>query len=106
MKPGTPIGTLMDFYERMMAKEGKGKLAFAHPMMHARGLGDERPAQFGDVGLEEYRRTELKAGMTFVLKPRARNLRAGRTGQTGDTVVVTAKGGKRLGSRDMGLWIS
>ena len=44
--------------------------------------------------------------MTFVLKPRARNLRAGRTGQTGDTVVVTAKGGKRLGRRDMGLWIT
>lgn len=106
MKPGTPIGALMDLYERTLAKEGKGRLAFAHPMMHARGLGDERPAQFGDVGLEEYRRTGLKAGMTFVLKPRARNLRARRTGQTGDTVVVTAKGGKRLGTRHMGLWIA
>ena len=74
-------------------------------MMHARGLGDERPAQFGDVGLEQYRRIELKSGMVFVLKPRVRNLQARRTGQTGDTVAVTPKGGKRLGSRDMGLWI-
>lgn len=106
MKSGARIGALMDLYERTLNKESGGKLAFAHPMMHARGLGDERPAQFGDVGLEEYRRVELKAGMTFVLKPRARNLRAGRTGQTGDTVVVTAKGGKRLGTRAMGLWIA
>ena len=106
MKPGVRIGALMDLYERTLRKEGRGRLAFAHPMMHARGLGDERPAQFGDVGLEEYRQIELRSGMTFVLKPRARNLRAGRTGQTGDTVVVTAKGGKRLGRRDMGLWIT
>jgi Xaa-Pro aminopeptidase len=106
LKAGTRIGTLMDLYERTLKKEGKGRLAFAHPMMHARGLGDERPAQFGDVGLEEYRRIELKSGMTFVLKPRARNLRARRTGQTGDTVVVTAKGGRRLGTRNMGLWIA
>lgn len=105
MKTGTPIGDLMDFYERMIAKEGKGRLAHAHPMMHARGLGDERPAQFGDVGLEQYRGIELKSGMVFVLKPRVRNLQARRTGQTGDTVVVTPKGGRRLGSRDMGLWI-
>lgn len=101
MRPGTPIGTLMDTYERTLLKEGKGRYGFSHPMMHARGLGDERPAQFGDVGLEEFRRIELKAGMTFVLKPRA--ARGARTAQIGDTVVVTRSGGKRLGTRPLEL---
>jgi len=103
MRPGTPIGTLMDTYERTVQKESKGRHAFSHPMMHARGLGDERPAQFGDVGLEEFRRIELRAGMTFVLKPRARAARGKRTAQIGDTVVVTKNGGQRLGTRKLEL---
>ena len=102
MKPGTPIGVLMDTYENTVKKAGS-KYTFSHPMMHARGLGDERPAQFGDVGLEEYRRIELKAGMTFVLKPRGRAVRGGRSAQIGDTVVVTKNGGERLGTRELGL---
>jgi len=104
MRPGTPIGVLMDTYEKTVKKAGR-KFTFSHPMMHARGLGDERPAQFGDVGLEEYRRIEIKAGMTFVLKPRGRAVRGGRDAQIGDTVVVTSKGGERLGTRELGLWV-
>jgi len=103
MRPGTSIGTLMDTYEETLLREGKGRYGFSHPMMHARGLGDERPAQFGDVGLEEFRRIELKAGMTFVLKPRTRAGRGKRTAQIGDTVVVTRSGGKRLGTRPLEL---
>ena len=79
------------------------KQPFSHPMMHARGLGDERPAQFGDVGLAEFRRIELQAGMTFVLKPRARATRGKRIAQIGDTVVVTKNGGQRLGTRTLEL---
>ena len=79
------------------------KQPFSHPMMHARGLGDERPAQFGDVGMEEFRRIELQAGMTFVLKPRARATRGKRIAQIGDTVVVTKNGGQRLGTRTLEL---
>lgn len=105
MTPGTTLGDLMDTYERIVTKEGKGRLDFVHPMMHARGLGDERPAQFGEVGLTEFRGIPLQAGMTFVLKPRARDPRTNRTAQLGDTVVVTPKGGKRLGKREMALRI-
>ena len=102
MRPGATMGELMDIYERTIKKEGKGKLAFAHPMMHARGLGDERPAQFGKEGLAEFRRIPLKAGMTFVLKPRARNEARKRAAQIGETVVVTRGGGRRLGTRPLG----
>ena len=103
MKPGNTLGDLMDTYEGVVARESRGKLEFLHPMMHARGLGDERPAQFGEVGLDEFRRIPLEAGMTFVLKPRVRDRRNNRTAQLGDTVVVTRAGGKRLGSRELAL---
>jgi len=103
MRPGVTLGELMDRYERTVRKAGGGRFGLAHPMMHARGLGDERPAQFGDVGLEQYRAIPLQAGMTFVLKPRVRAARGRRIGQIGDTVVVTRNGGRRLGKRDLSL---
>lgn len=103
MQPGTTMGELMDAYERIIEREGKGKLEFSHPTMHARGLGDERPAQFGKQGLETFRQIPLEAGMTFVVKPRAISGRIGRTAQIGDTVVVAKGGGKRLGKRTLGL---
>ena len=105
MRPGTTMGELMDTYERVIKKEGRGKLAFVHPMMHARGLGDERPAQFGKEGLADFRRIPLKAGMTFVLKPRARNEASRLAAQIGDTVVVTRAGGRRLGTRPLELYV-
>lgn len=105
LRPGTTMGELMDIYERIIKKEGKGKLVFSHPTMHARGLGDERPAQFGKEGLADFRRTPLKAGMTFVLKPRARHETTRLAAQIGDTVVVTKSGGKRLGTRPLDHYV-
>jgi Xaa-Pro aminopeptidase len=106
MRPGTSLGTLMDTYERTIKKAGLSRYKWFHPMMHARGLGDERPAQFGNVGLKEYRRIPLKQGMTFVLKPRARQVRGKRVGQIGDTVAITRNGAKRLGKRKLELVIT
>lgn len=72
MTPGTPIGTLMDAYTRTVETGGKGKYKWAHPMMHARGLGDESPALLSDDDIERFRRVDLREGMTFIVKPRAR----------------------------------
>lgn len=105
MRPGTPLGDLMDVYTRTVEREGKGKYTWAHPMMHARGLGDESPALLGDDDIERFRRVELKAGMTFILKPAVRGRRGGLAGRIGDTVVVTGDGGRRLGKRPMELGI-
>ena len=102
MTPGTPLGRLMDVYTRTVESAGKGKYKWAHPMMHARGLGDESPALLGDDDLERFRRVELREGMTFILKPRARGA-DGLSAQIGDTVLVTPKGGERLGTRRLAL---
>jgi Xaa-Pro aminopeptidase len=102
MTPGTPLGTLMDVYTRTVESAGKGKYKWAHPMMHARGLGDESPALLGDEDLSRFRRVELREGMTFILKPRARAA-DGLSAQIGDTVVVTSRGGERLGTRKLAL---
>jgi hypothetical protein len=72
-------------------------------MMHARGLGDESPALLGDADVARFRRIELEPGMTFILKPRVRLAKNGLSAQIGDTVLVTAKGGERLGKRKMAL---
>lgn len=105
MRAGATMGEVMDAYEQIVQREGRGRYQFSHPMMHARGLGDERPAQFGDIDLAAFRRIELVDGMVFVVKPRARSQEAKRAAQIGETVVVTPKGGERLGRRPLELRI-
>ena len=101
MRPGEKIGALMDVYVRAIERAGRGKYKWAHPMMHARGLGDESPALLSDDDLERFRGVELVAGMTFIVKPRARG--DDGSAQIGDTVVVTPRGGERLGKRALSL---
>jgi len=101
MRPGEKIGAVMDAYVRVIESAGQGKYKWAHPMMHARGLGDESPALLDDDDLERFRGVELVANMTFIVKPRARGEHG--SAQIGDTVVVTPRGGERLGSRDLSL---
>jgi Xaa-Pro aminopeptidase len=101
MRPGEKIGALMDAYVGVIERSGQGKYKWAHPMMHARGLGDESPALLSDDDLERFRGVELIGGMTFIVKPRARGEHG--SAQIGDTVVVTPRGGERLGKRDLSL---
>jgi len=101
MRPGATFGDLFDIYTKKIQQSGEGKYAWSHPMMHARGLGDDGPALLGDRDLERFRRIELKAGMVFILKPQAR---AGKARVSiGDTVVVTESGARRLGRRKLKL---
>jgi Xaa-Pro dipeptidase len=102
MTPGTTLGTLMDTYVGVVERAGQGKYKPAHPMMHARGLGDEVPALLSDEDLARFRSVELREGMTFIVKPRARGAN-GLSAQIGDTVAVTARGGERLGKRELAL---
>lgn len=103
MRAGETLGTVMDTYTRTVEREGNGRYGWAHPIMHARGLGDESPALLGDSDVARFRRIELQPGMTFILKPRVRLMRNGLSAQIGDTVLVTPKGGVRLGKRKMAL---
>ena len=97
MKPGVTFGLLFDVYRDTVERIGKGKYLWNHPVMHARGLGDDGPALLGDSDLERFSKIEVRAGMTFILKPQVRPKEGKGRGSIGDTVAVTEHGARRLG---------
>jgi Xaa-Pro aminopeptidase len=103
MKPGVTFRALFDVYKRTVEELGKGKYLWNHPMMHARGLGDDGPALLGDKDLERFSKIELQTGMTFILKPQVRPAEGKGRASLGDTVTVTESGARRLGKRELQL---
>ncbi|MBM4262298.1 MAG: aminopeptidase P family protein [Deltaproteobacteria bacterium] len=103
MKPGVTFGALFDIYTKTV--ESAGAYSWNHPMMHARGLGDDGPALMGDKDIERFAKLELKAGMTFILKPQVRPTQGKGRASIGDTVTVTENGARRLGKREMKLLV-
>jgi Xaa-Pro dipeptidase len=103
MKPGVTFGALFDVYKRTVEEQGKGKYLWNHPMMHARGLGDDGPALLGDKDLERFSKIQLQTGMTFILKPQVRPVERKGRASLGDTVTVTESGARRLGKRELQL---
>jgi Xaa-Pro dipeptidase len=103
MKPGVTFGALFDVYKRTVEERGKGKYLWNHPMMHARGLGDDGPALLGDKDLERFSKIQLQTGMTFILKPQVRPAEGKGRASLGDTVTVTEGGARRLGKRELQL---
>lgn len=103
MKPGARLGALFGVYTRTVEREGKGKYVWSHPMMHARGLGDDGPALLGDRDVERFSKIELQTGMTFILKPQVRPAQGKGRASIGDTVTVTEDGARRLGTRELEL---
>jgi len=103
MKPGVTFGSLFDTYRATVEQRGKGKYLWNHPMMHARGLGDDGPALLGDKDLERFSKIELQTGMVFILKPQVRAAQGKGRASIGDTVVVTESGARRLGKRELKL---
>ncbi|HKA33408.1 MAG TPA: hypothetical protein VKH64_09360, partial [Candidatus Binatia bacterium] len=87
-------------------RAGGGKYSWSHPMMHARGLGDDGPALLGDRDLERFRKIELQSGMVFILKPQVRAVSGKGRASIGDTVVVTERGARRLGKRELKLLVA
>lgn len=106
MRPGATFGALFDVYTNTIERAGGGgKYSWSHPMMHARGLGDDGPALLGDRDLERFRKIELQTGMVFILKPQVRAASGKGRASIGDTVVVTERGARRLGSRELKLLV-
>jgi Xaa-Pro dipeptidase len=103
MKPGVTFGTLFDLYRETVEQKGAGKYLWSHPMMHARGLGDDGPALLGDKDLERFSKIQLQLGMTFILKPQVRPAQGKGRASLGDTVTVTENGARRLGKRELKL---
>ena len=103
MKPRVTFGALFDVYKTTVEEQGKGKYLWNHPMMHARGLGDDGPALLGDTDLERFSKIQLQTGMTFILKPQVRPVEGKGRASLGDTVTVTESGARRLGKRELQL---
>ena len=103
MKAGATLGSVLDVYERAVARHGGGACKTAYPLMHARGLGDEYPTVLSPDDIAKHGDFKLEAGMAFVLKPRAAK-KGVPTAQIGDMVVVGSAGGTRLGAQPLGLW--
>ena len=103
MKPGVTFGSLFDTYRESVEQRGKGKYLWNHPMMHARGLGDDGPALLGNKDVERFSKMKLESGMVFILKPQVRTAQGKGRASIGDTVVVTEDGARRLGKRELKL---
>ena len=103
LKPGVTFGLLFDTYRESVEQRGKGKYLWNHPMMHARGLGDDGPALLGNKDVERFSKMKLESGMVFILKPQVRTAQGKGRASIGDTVVVTESGARRLGKRELKL---
>jgi Xaa-Pro dipeptidase len=105
IKPGITFGTLFEVYRQTVEQNGKGKYLWSHPLMHARGLGDDGPALLGERDLERFSKIALQTGMTFILKPQIRLAQGKGRASLGDTVTVTETGARRLGKRELKLLV-
>jgi len=102
LKAGSTLGSVIKLFDDSVARHGKGACTGSHPLMHARGLGDEYPAVLKPKDIEKQGDIRLAAGMVFVVKPRIAR-QDGITAQFGDTVVVGEKGGRRMGTAPLAL---
>jgi Xaa-Pro aminopeptidase len=92
MKPGARWGEIVSSVDDV-AQELGGRAALT---MHGRGLGEDRPLLVGGEMSPEIAEFVLQENQAFIVKPNFRP--AGGPGITwGDTVAVTAQGGRRLG---------
>ncbi len=103
MKPGVTYRQVIAHYQQRVREAGcipKGML------LHGRGIGEDRPQVTGeaDVGYTTAQYTmhldiPLVEGNVMVLKPGAMVSDAPDSIRCGDTVVIEAKGARRLGKR-------
>ena len=91
--PGKTVKEICATYDKRLVARGERPGAL---VIHSGGLGTQpRGGSSGPTG-----EIVLQAGMVFDVKPSFR-LKDGSTAQFGDSVVVTEKGARRLGERDM-----
>lgn len=110
MRPGTNLGELSELthktVERVAPRSGPAAGATAKLTMHGKGAGDDGPIITGQAKDPHQLAYRLKKNMTFIFKPSAIAANANALCTWGDTVLVTEKGGRRLGSRPHDLAIS
>jgi hypothetical protein len=87
-------------------KSGPAAGAKAELTMHGRGAGDDGPIITSHARSPRMLGVELRENMVFICKPSAITVDGNSLSTWGDTVVVTAQGGRRLGKRPHDLAVS
>jgi Xaa-Pro dipeptidase len=100
MKPATRFGEIVSAVDEVAQELG----CRATLTLHGRGLGEDRPLLVGGDMTPEVANFELREGNAFIVKPNVR-LPDGPGITWGDTVAVTAQGGRRLGKGQHELMI-
>lgn len=103
IKPGTNFRELSALSERVCEKSaprtGPAAGAKAKLTMHGKGAGDDGPIITSTARDPKQLEKPLKERMTFIFKPSASTADGTSLCTWGDTVVVTATGARRLGTR-------
>jgi Xaa-Pro aminopeptidase len=74
--------------------------------MHGRGAGDDGPIITAHAKSPRQLATQLQENMVFICKPSAISADGQSLSTWGDTIVITPKGGKRLGKRPHDLAVT
>lgn len=110
LKPGVTVRELAELTLKTGAsaapKSGPAAGARGDLNMHGRGAGDDGPIITAHAKSERQLSVALRENMVFIYKPSAISADGNSISTWGDTVVVTAAGGKRLGKRPHGLAVS
>jgi Xaa-Pro aminopeptidase len=109
LKPGVTVKELAELAstcaEEAAPKSGPAAGATAQLTMHGRGAGDDGPIITGHARSPRQLSVALRENMVFIFKPSAKAT-DGSLCTWGDTVLITAKGGQRLGKRPHDLAVS
>ena len=110
LKPGVTVAELAELTQNAGAgaspKSGPAAGARAQLTMHGRGAGDDGPIITSHARSPRQLAVALRENMVFICKPSAVAADGNSVCTWGDTVVVTGKGGRRLGKRPHELAVS
>ena len=110
LKPGVTVGELAtlteEFCTKMKPTNGYAAGCTALLNMHGRGQGDDGPLITPSQRRPEQLSVQLKENMAFIFKPYVKSADGKYSCCWGDTIVITPKGGRRLGKRPHDLAVS
>lgn len=110
LKPGITVRELAELTQKSASeaapKSGPAAGARTQLTMHGRGAGDDGPIITSHARSPRQLGVQLRENMVFICKPSAISADGNYICTWGDTVVVTAHGGRRLGKRPHDLAIA
>jgi Xaa-Pro aminopeptidase len=106
LKPGITVGEISvktkEFTAKAVPSSGPAAGAYGKLNMHGRGQGDDGPLITSMQVRPEQLAVALRENMVFIFKPSVISADNKSDSRWGDTIVITPKGGRMLGSRPHG----